>query len=185
MTESPYRRGADDGFIFGLYLTALFFASIFAEQVPLLSLVGLALIVAVPAVVWRMQSRYCRALKGAVTFPMLWMQGVVMFACGIAIAGAALVIYMKWINPDFILTQWEKMAELGADSDNPFFAESGRIARSMIDNGMLPTPISIVVQFILLAIASGSILSLTLGAILVAIHRRRDRHKIDSIINGD
>ena len=115
---------------------------------------------------------------------MLWMQGVMIFTCGMAIAGVALVVYMKWVNPDFILNQWELMAETGAQSDSRFMQETGRVAQGMIDNGLLPTPMAVVVQFMLLAITTGSILSLTMGAILIAMHRRRDRHDIDSIIKN-
>ncbi|MCX4288140.1 MAG: DUF4199 domain-containing protein [Duncaniella sp.] len=184
MVESPYRRGADDGFKFGLYLTTMFFTSIFSEKIALLSLVSLVMIAAVPVIVWQMQRRYCRDCRGAATFPMLWMQGVMIFTCGMAIAGVALAIYMRWINPDFILNQWELMAATGAHSDSRFMQETGRVAQGMIDNGLLPTPMAVVVQLILLAITTGSILSLTMGAILIAMHRRRDRRDIDSIIKN-
>lgn len=184
MIESPYRRGADDGFLFGLYLTALFAASIFSEQVPLLSLVTLALVVMVPVYVWQRMRSFSRACRGAATFPMLWMQGMVMFACGMALAGVVLTVYMKWINPGFIARQWHMMAALASSPDSSFMQQTGKMAQVMIDNGMVPRPMEIVLQLFLLAVASGSILSMTLGAILTLFHRRRTRKDIDSIINN-
>ena len=58
MIQSPYRRGADDGFFFGAYLTVMFFASIFSEWMPLLQLLSGAMAVCVPLTIYRFMLRY-------------------------------------------------------------------------------------------------------------------------------
>ena len=77
--QSPYRRGADDGLWFGLYLSVMFFSSILSGRVAMLSLLSLVLVVCVPVVIYFFMRAYDRRLGPAGTFPMLWMQGVVIF----------------------------------------------------------------------------------------------------------
>ena len=69
MIQSPYRRGADDGFFFGAYLTVMFFASIFSEWMPLLQLLSGAMAVCVPLTIYRFMLRYHRSLGQMGSFP--------------------------------------------------------------------------------------------------------------------
>ena len=112
MIKSPYRRGADDGFIFGVYLTVMFFASILSGGSVLLTMLSGVMMAGVPLVIYMFMRFYHRSLGVAGSFAMLWMQGVVIFFCGMLIAGTALVVYMKWINPDFVIDQLNAVASL-------------------------------------------------------------------------
>ncbi len=172
MIKSPYRRGADDGFYFGLYLVAMFFASVFAQTVPMLSFVSLVLMFSAPAVIYRFLRSYDRELGPAASFPMLWMQGVVIFFCGILIAGAALVVYMKWIEPDFVLSQIKGVAALAGTAPGTFVDAAAGLAAEMIEANFIPTPTAIVAELVMLAIVSGSVLSIILSAFL-ALRRNR------------
>lgn len=174
MFQSPYRRGADDGFIFGLYLSAMFFASIFSASAPLLSVLALVMAVAVPVVILRFMLRYDRLMGQAVSFPMFWMHGVVTFFCGTCIAGTLLVIYMKWLSPDFVLNQLRQLAALDGTAPGTFVQQASEMAGQMIEANFIPTPIAIVIEIIMLAIVSGSILSIILGAVL-SMRRRAPR----------
>lgn len=171
MIPSPYRRGADDGFIFGIYLSAMFLASLLTSKIPALSLVTFLMAACVPVVIFIFMRRFNKSLKEFATFPMLWMQGVVIFVCGILIAGAFLVVYLKWIEPDYVITQLQTLAETGADSDNPTVAEFADVADKMIKANFIPTPIAIVTELIMAAIVSGSILSIILS-LYFTIRRR-------------
>ncbi len=171
MIQSPYRRGADDGFYFGLYLTAMFFSSIFSQHFALLSLLSMAMIVLVPFVIYRFMRSYNRDLGHAASFPMLWMQGVVIFFCGILISGAALVVYMKWIEPDFVINQLHSVADMAGMAPGTMIDSAADMASKMLDAQFIPTPMAIVTELIMLAIASGSILSIILSAVF-AIRRK-------------
>lgn len=175
MVTSPYRRGADDGFLFGLYLTLMFFGFFTAQRSSALALTAFALAVFVPLVIFLFMRRYDRQLNGCVTFPMFWMQGMMIFICGILIAGAFTVIYLTWIEPDFIFWQFSSLAEVGSqpDAKGTALEEMGEMASQMIEKHMLPTPISIVVELILIAIVSGSLLSILLACYFTM--RRRFR----------
>lgn len=172
MIQSPYRRGADDGFIFGIYLTVMFFASILAGSFAPLSLLAFVMMVGVPVVIYRFMLSYHRMLGASGSFAMLWMQGVVIFFCGILIAGTALVVYMKWIHPGFIAEQLAAVAALKDTMPGSQMDFAADVAAKMLEAKFIPTPIDIVTEMIMLAIVSGSLLSMTLSGIF-ALHRRR------------
>ena len=178
---SPYRRGADFGFIFGLYMSLMFFSSIFASALPLLGLLSLVMVVCVPAVIYVFIRRYDKELQECATFPMMWMLGVVVFVCGILISGALLVVYMKWIEPDFIMGQLQGLIELGKNSPGTALEEAGGIAAQMIEANFIPSPIAIVSEIIMAAIVSGSILSIVISALIALRHKlqRQRRGRID------
>ena len=83
--KNIYARGADDGFLLGVYFVVL----------------ASAMAVGVPVVCYIFMRRSQRAAHGLLTFSALWMQGIVTFACGSLIFGAAGLVYLKWIDPQF------------------------------------------------------------------------------------
>lgn len=173
MIQSPYRRGADDGLIFGLYLTAMFFASIFAGSFALLSLLGAAMMVGVPVVIYLFLRRYDRSLGPAATFAMLWMQGVVIFFCGMLIAGTALVVFMKWVHPGFVAEQLTAVAALKGTVPGSQIDLAADVAENMLEANFIPAPIDIVTELLMLAIVTGSLLSMTLSGIFALRRHRR------------
>ncbi|WP_289731806.1 DUF4199 domain-containing protein [uncultured Duncaniella sp.] len=173
MTQSPYRRGADDGFFFGAYLTVMFFASIFSEWMPLLQLLSGAMAVCVPLTIYRFMLRYHRSLGQMGSFPMLWMQGVVIFFCGMLLAGTALVVFMKWLSPDFVVEQMRAVAALRGTMPGSQVDMAADMAQKMLDANFVPSPIEIVTEMMMLAIVTGSLLSMVLSGIF-ALRRRRE-----------
>ncbi len=172
---SPYRRGADFGFLFGIYLSVMFFSSIFGKLLPLTGLLSLLLMLGVPVFIFIVLRRYDRELQGCATFPMMWMTGVVTFICGILISGTLLVIYMKWIEPGFVLSQLEGLVETGKKLPGTPVAEAGEIAARMIRANFIPTPIAIVTEIIMATIVSGSILSIIISAGFALLHKSQRR----------
>ncbi len=176
MIESPSRRGADDGLRFGLYLGVMFFASIFSASFPLLSFLSLAMIIAVPGVVYAMMRRYERSLGAAASFAMLWMQGVVIFFCGMLIAGTALTVYMRWIEPDFIAGQLAALASLEGTMPGTFVDEAASVASEMLEARFIPSAVSVVIELIMLSIVTGSALTICLSAFM-SLRRRNTNLK--------
>lgn len=184
MITSPYRRGADDGFFFGLYLSLMFFSGIFSSRIPvagtLLSLLSLLMAVGVPAVIYMFIRRYDRDLQECATFPMMWMLGVVTFVCGILISGALLIIYMKWIEPDFILRQLQTLADAGKLAPGTFLEESGDIASQMIAANFIPSATAFVSEIIMLAVVTGSVLSIIISSVFALRHKTARHRRADS-----
>lgn len=182
MIKSPYHRGADDGFTFGIYLTLLFFSSIFAPKLPLLGLLSFGLMLGVPTLIYLFIRRYDRELGEMSSFPALWMHGIVIFVCGILISGAGLVVYMKWIEPGFIVGQLNNLVEAGKAAPGTAIADAGQLAEKMIETKFIPSATSIVVELIMLAIISGSILSIVISFFL---SMRRKMRRNNNHINGN
>lgn len=81
------------------------------------------------------------------------------------------MIYMKWIEPDFVFNQMQSVADLAGAAPGTFVDNAADIASKMIEARFIPTPIAIVTELIMLSIVTGSILSILLSAFF-ALRRR-------------
>lgn len=162
-THSPYRRGADDGFIFGAYLTATFLAIVWSSGVPLLGLVSMLLLAGVPVFVYLRLRRAYVADCGHTLLSSLWMQGIATFACGSLIAGAVATAYLKWIDPDFIIDRLHEAIAFYSGSGWERGQEVADTLQRMIDMHLVPSAAAIVVEVIWLAVFSGSLVSLLMA----------------------
>lgn len=167
---SPYRRGADQGFYFGLYLTALFFAMIGAEHFAALSLATIVLALGVPFIIYRMLRKTYREEHGRSQFSALWMQGIMIFLCGSMISGVAAFLYMRYIDPGFILRNAEKAIEVYRALNDAKASDVADMLQMIIDNKALPSAIQIVFQSIWGAVLSGSLLSMIVSLIVRSTH---------------
>ena len=171
MIKSPYRRGADDGFLFGIYLTVMFFASIFAGSFAPLSLLALVMMVSVPVVIYRFMRSYHRSLGPSGTFAMLWMQGVMIFFLRHAHrrhrAGGVHEMDSSRLCGRAAHSRGRAQG-LDARHTGGFAAD---VAARMLEARFIPAPIDIVTEMIMLAIVTGSLLSMTLSGIF-ALHRK-------------
>ncbi|MDE6377870.1 MAG: DUF4199 domain-containing protein [Duncaniella sp.] len=158
MIESPYRRGAHDGVTFGVYLTAMFFFSIFSPVLPLLSVAALLMMAAVPVVTFLYLRRYQRDLGVASSFSALWMQGLVIFACGMLLCGLVLAVYMTWLNPSFLTDQLASLAAVKGTMPDTGIDEAALVAERLLENKAVPRPIQVIIQLEMLAIVTGSFL---------------------------
>ena len=100
--KSVYKRGADDGLFFGIYLIIMFFSSAFSMAVPFAGLLSIILVLGVPFLIYRFLRRSYVNDSGTTQFSALWVQGITTFFCGSLISGIAALVYMQWVNPDFI-----------------------------------------------------------------------------------
>lgn len=169
---NPYKQGADDGFLFALYLTGLFFASAFALEVPGLGILSTCLIIAVPFIIFVAIRRTWQRDGGMSTFSALWMQGIMTFLCGGLLSGVIAFAYLKWINPGWLAEQVRAMADIYAQIDGGAIVAD--TLEKMLERGLLPSSIQMVFQMLWLEIFTGSVLSLIVTAI-VRIRKPRTR----------
>ena len=85
--KNIYARGADDGAWMGLYLVAIFGCLAASSVAPIASVPAVVLMLGVPFLTYYFLRRTHRAAYGLTQFSALWMQGIVMFACGALIFG--------------------------------------------------------------------------------------------------
>lgn len=168
MSASPYKRGADDGITFAIYLTVLFFASIFSPKHILLSVSSLVLMAGVPFMIYYYLRRAYVADKGIATVSSLWMHGIMIFVCGSVLSAVVQVVYLRWIDPLYI----SNMVKLLIDTYSKIPGENAReivtVLQRTLDYHLLPSAISIVFEMIWLAIFSGSLLSLLMTLLVRA-----------------
>lgn len=173
MIISPYRRGADDGFSFGLYMSVLFMSIVLGSQFPAGGLLSLVLMAGVPVVVFRRMVRFERDLAEHASLSFMWMHGVVTFICALLIASACLAVYLIWVEPGFILGQMQRIVDMGAQMPGTKVAEMGELFRLAIEERMVPTPMDLVKELFLTGVFTGSLLSLSISTVRSAARRRR------------
>lgn len=163
---SPYRRGADRGYVFGLWFTAIFLTWIFSAQVPLLPLVTLGLLAATPFLVYRLLRTSYVEQGRMVQTSALWVEGITMIMCGSLICAAIVVIYFKWIDPDYMARQLQTVVDMYASTGDESLAEAARMSKAILDNNAVPPASTWTLAMWLFTVSSGSLLA-GLMAILV------------------
>lgn len=166
---SVYKRGGDDGFVFGIYLVVMFFATAYSMAVPFAGLLSTLMMLAVPVVMYRFLRRTYVAFGGKLTFSELWLQGIVTFFCGGLISGLVAVVFMRWIQPDFIVSQANAAIKIWEESGLPQGQEMADVLRKAIEQKMIPSSIQLVIEMLWLQVFSGSILSIVLSLIIRSI----------------
>ncbi len=165
---SPFRRGADNGFILGIYLSVMFIFSALNLSVPFAGLVSLVMALSVPAIIYIFLRRSFVKDYGLTIFSSLWMQGIVAFFCGTLIMALTAYIYMQWISPDFLIEQMTAAIDSYKSLDHEQSRKAAEILQKIIDNNLIPTPIQIAIQMIWLGVFTGSLLSIIVSLLVQA-----------------
>lgn len=170
MTESQnvYYRGAGTGVYFGLYLSALFFAMAYSMSVPGLSLLALAMMAAVPVIIYKAIRKMYIDEEGCSLFSGLWVYGIMIFFCGSLISAAVSVVFLKWLQPDFMAEQIEMSIEILKSSGLSQGKETADMLALMRDEDMMPGAVEMSIQMISFNVFSGSLLSMILSALVMA-----------------
>lgn len=172
-SASPYRRGADRGYILGLWFTAIFLSWIFSAQVPLLSLVAVALIAGTPFLIYKLLRKSC-LVDPSVQVSALWVEGISMVFCGSLICAVAVIVYFKWIDPGYMARQLQTLVDVYASTGDESLAEAARLSKAILDNNAVPPASTWTLAMWLFTVSSGSLLS-GLMAVLVKARGLRSR----------
>lgn len=167
--RSPFKRGADYGAVFGVYLSVLFLLSAYSMQVPGLSIVSFLMMVAVPVIIYVMLRRSYVADMGKTIFSSLWMEGIVIFACGSLVAAAVAIVFMRWVEPDYIESTVRSIIDIynsGAMGERG--NEVSEILQAALDQKRLPKAVELVIDMLWLQVFSGSMLSLLMSLLVQA-----------------
>lgn len=163
---SPFRKGADAGLMLGLLMTAAFFAALYSLNVPLLVVAAIACAVAVPVVVYRvLRSRYV-SMRGMATFSAMWMDGIVAFFCGSLILALAVFVFLRWIEPAFVVDRLEELSAMyreAGDADSVALAD---MFDTVVRGKIVPSAIEIAIELIWVSVFTGSVLSMLLAGII-------------------
>lgn len=168
---SVYRRGADDGLWFGIYLSVLFLASVSSIYSALAGIATLAMAIAVPFFIYFFLRRSYRADNFKTSFSGLWLHGICIFFFGSLLAALTAYVYLKFINPAYITTIVDLAIEIYGSVDTADAHQMVELLEKAKQSHILPTAGGTAVQLIWMGVFSGSLLSMILSAIVRATSR--------------
>lgn len=165
--KSPYKRGADEGIFMGALFIVLFLAvtksmdSMFATWIAwILALVG------VPGLTFYLLRRSNERDNGLTLHSSLWVQGIVIFFCGSLILALFIYLYLRWMNPTFMVDHLIKMADAYASMNTPQGQQISDTIHAIINQDLVPSAISIGIETIWIGVFTGSLLSIVLAWIV-------------------
>lgn len=178
---SPYRRGADNGLVMGVYLSIMFGCisqSIYnvtpgdAATGSAASLWGMVLLLLLPAALYVMLRRGYVKDGGMSTFSKLWLEGIMTFLFGGLIAIAVGYAYMHFVNPSFMNDMYDtalRMINLAStDANDATATEYKQVAdifERMRENGELPSVPTFLFNLLWYITFMGSLLSMAVAAL--------------------
>lgn len=157
-------RGARGGIVLGCWFCATFSLMAGAGQLPLLAIPAIIMMASVPVMAYRMLLKSYRSLYGMTTLSALWLEGILSFIGGSLFLAVVAFLYLKYIDPEFIVRQTSLMADYYAASEET--RNIGETLRRMIDNHILPRPIEAAFSLAWLSAFTGALTSLILATII-------------------
>ena len=169
--RSVYRRGADDGFLMGLYLSVLFIASVCSIYSALAGIASAAMALAVPVMIFLFLRRSYRSDNCRSTFSALWLHGICIFLFGSLLMALTSYLYLRFINPAYITTVLDMAKEIYSSVDTDDARQMVAAIQKAQDSHLVFTPRQIAVEIIWAGVFSGSLLSMVVAAIVRAVTR--------------
>lgn len=142
--KSIYKRAAEWGLPFGLYIACMGVASIYANYFAPLSIIFILMIMATPLVVYYFQRRRFIEDDGFTEYAGLWMLGILLFIFGSVIASFIIYLVLQYFRPDFMYEQARMVIEAYSKIPQASDSEVLRVLQRMVDEKLLPTPIEAV-----------------------------------------
>ncbi len=142
--KSIYKRAAEWGLPFGLYIACMGVASIYADYFAPLSIIFILMIMATPLVVYYFQRRRFIEDDGFTEYAGLWMLGILLFIFGSVIASFIIYLVLQYFRPDFMYEQARLVIEAYSKIPQASDSEVLRVLQRMVDEKLLPTPIEAV-----------------------------------------
>lgn len=178
-STSVYRRGADDGFIMGVYLSVWIILVCSSIYYQITGIIGLILSAGVPALLYVMLRRSYVKDFGLSTFSFLWLQGIVTFVCGTLMMAVVAFIFMRFIRPDYISELFSMVADQYESLPSAEAQSFAHNLHLMVKNNTLPTPIYVALELMMSGIFTGSILSMFITWL---VRLRKVRSSLDTNI---
>lgn len=175
---SVYKRGADDGFILGIYLSVWILAVCYTLYYPIMSWVSFVLSCGVPVLLYVMLRRSYVRDFGLSAFSFLWLQGIISFVCGTLMMAAVGFIFMRFIKPEFLPELVTYVADIYEQSPSAEARTIGENMHKMVELRALPQPIYVVIEMMLFGIFSGSMLSMLVTGL---VRLRKVKTTLDNV----
>lgn len=169
--RSVYRRGADDGFMMGIYLSVLFIAAVSSIYSALATVACIVMAIAVPFMTFFFLRRSYRSDNCRSTFSALWLQGICIFFFGSLLMALTSYIFLRFINPDYITTVLDMAKEIYSSVNTEDALQMVAAIQKAQDSHLVFTPRQIAVEIIWAGVFTGSLLSMVVSAVVRAVTR--------------
>lgn len=165
--KNPYKRGADDGWRMGLLLIVLFVAMTQSLRYAAANWIGLLLMVAgVPVATFLFLRRSYVKDNGLTLFSSLWVQGIAMFFCATLILAMFEYLYLRFINPTFIVDTMSYIADVYAGEGTPQGDQIAQMVHGMLKQNLVPSAINMALETIWTGVFTGSLLSAVMAGVV-------------------
>jgi len=146
--KNIYTLSAELGVPFGILLSIMAVAMIFADKVPPCALIATFIIFACPVVLYFFQRKRFVASDGFASFSELWILAIFTTIGGCLIMAMVYYLTISFIRPEALYEQLQFIL----DKNNNIDAETATTLQKMIDRGLLPSPLEFsIMQFWLFA----------------------------------
>lgn len=170
---SIYKVAADCGLYMGAWMSAIFLAMAYATSVPGLSLIAIALLIGLPFFLFRIMRRYQRLSTTHVQMSALWMLGMMSCIFGGILLAAAVFIFLRFIDPEFIYRQLGQALEVYNQNKELVDPTALKMLNNIYENRQIPSAIQSAMSMMWCASFFGSILSLFEALIATATYRKK------------
>lgn len=171
--KSVFRRGAEDGVKFGIYLSIMFLCVAFSTSIPLLGFLSTLMALGVPVFAYITLNKGYRENGCFYTFSELWSYGIILFACGAMIMALTIVVFTSWIYPTFVYDQCLIAIDAYKSLNTPEAYKIAKTLQQVVDQKSLPSPFNIAWSIFTFSVFSGSILSIIFAPIIRFFNNRR------------
>lgn len=177
--QNPYDvfgRASRIGPVAGVYFTALFLSAAYAGMHPLLSLVALAMILAVP---WLLYLRLSQGVgdRGPLRTSPLWTEGVYTFLFGGLVMALLVYLWLKYVDPDYLQNQLRLAAELLRENPEAAGPELRQNIEAVLEQGTMPGAIQMAMSLFWTVTFTGAVLSLLVAYIVAKVKSSRWKKK--------
>ena len=160
--KSIFRRAAEGGLTLGALFVCIFLLETTAGVIS--GLLALGLMIYVPVYVYRKLRATYITTHGLMSFSGLWLEGILLFACGAIIFALGTLVFMKWLVPGYLPAVTAQVASLL--ESNPQFAGNQADTRQLMAYFSSIRPIDISMTLLWASSFTGSIASLVIAAIV-------------------
>lgn len=163
--KNIYSLSAELGVPFGLLLSVEAMSALYADKIPILSILATFIMLAAPVVLFMWQRKRFVVSNGFATFTELWAMAIFTTLGGALIMALVTYLTLSFLRPTALYDQMKLLLD---NNSIAFDKDTVKTFRKMIDKGLLPSPIDYsMMQFWLIA-SLGSV-----GGILTAFIARK------------
>ncbi len=160
-----FKLGLDQSMLVGLLTTVISVSTLYSDMVPPLAVVAMVLLAAGPVLIYTLQRRVHVSLGGQTTMWDLWMMGVVAIFFGALLTSLVTYGILEFMRPGFLYSKIEMVLDTYKQIPELKNSETTQALQMMLDEDLVPSALSYVLNMFVMTTCSGMVLSMVTGAL--------------------